>query len=131
MEIVGRAIRKTPATGTEGTMAASYAGMGGEDLTSAGGGAATFGLAASTSASTQVIKALAGRIMAVLCVSAGTATTPVQFFDNTATASGTVIGAVPGSATVTGASFLFAMPAANGIVVQQVANGPGLTVSYY
>jgi hypothetical protein len=130
MEISGRAIRKTPATATEGTLTAAYAGVGGEDLSSAGGGVAT-AVVAATTAATAVIKALAGRIMAVLCTAAGTGTTPVQFFDNTATASGTVIGAVPGSATVTGIPFVFAFPAANGIVVQQVANGPGLTVSYY
>lgn len=130
MEIVGRVVRKTPAAANEGDKASSFAGMGGEDLSSAGGGT-SYGVVGAGTASTNVIKALPGRLCALLVTSPGTASTPVQVFDNATSASGNIIGIVQGSATITGVPFIFLMPALNGIVVSQPANGPALTVSYY
>lgn len=130
MEIQGRAVRATPAASTDGKLQQSFVGVGGEDLSSAGGGTA-YGTVGATTASTVVLTALPGRLCSILVTSAGTASTPVQVFDNTATASGNIIGIVQGSATVTGVPFIFLMPAVAGIVVSQPANGPGLTVSYY
>jgi hypothetical protein len=106
MEVSGRAVRKTPAAQTEAALVSAFMGAGGEDLSSAGGGTA-YGTVGAGTASTTVLKALPGRLCAVLVTSAGTASTPVQFFDNTATASGNIIGVVQGSATITGIPFLF------------------------
>lgn len=130
MEISGRAVRATPAASTEGSKVSSFMGPGGEDLSSAGGGSG-YGVVGAGTASTVVLKALPGRLCSILVTSAGTASTPVQVFDNTTTASGNVIGIVQGSATITGVPFIFLMPALNGIVVSQPANGPGMTVAYY
>jgi hypothetical protein len=71
-----------------------------------------------------------GRLLQVLVTASGTGTGNVVIFDNATTASGTIIGMIP--ATVTAPTlFSFDMPAAFGIVVQNVASGPALTVSWH
>ena len=69
------------------------------------------------------------RIRHVLVTTAGTGTGNVLFFDSATTNSGTIIGVIPATVAA-GAIFSFSMPAANGIVCQNVASGPALTVSF-
>jgi hypothetical protein len=64
----------------------------------------------------------------VLVTTAGTGTGNVLFYDNATTNSGTVVGVVPATIAI-GTYYTFDMPVANGVVVQNVANGPVLTVS--
>jgi hypothetical protein len=82
-----------------------------------------------SAAANTVIKARPGRIRNVLVTTAGTGTGNVQFFDNATTNSGTVIAELPATVAV-GTFYSFCMPAGNGIVVQNVASGPVMTVSF-
>jgi hypothetical protein len=71
-----------------------------------------------------------GRLLQVLVTATGTGSGDVLIFDNATTNSGLVIGVIPATATI-GTLFSFDMPAAFGIVVQNVASGPALTVSWH
>jgi hypothetical protein len=82
-----------------------------------------------TGAGNTVVSALYGRLGRVLVTTAGTGSGGVLFYDNATTNSGTVIGYVPATVSV-GTYYTFDMPAANGITVVNVANGPVLTVSF-
>jgi hypothetical protein len=96
-------------------------------LATQGGGAQT-GTVASGSGNT-VVKGSAGRLCRVLVTTAGTGSGNVLIYDNASTNSGTVIGVVPATVAI-GTYYSLDLPAANGIVVANVANGPALTVSY-
>jgi hypothetical protein len=82
-----------------------------------------------TGAANNVVKAAGGRLCRVLVTTAGTGAGGVLIYDNATTNSGTVIGYIPATIAV-GTQYTFDMPAANGIVVANVANGPVLTVSF-
>ena len=82
-----------------------------------------------TGAGNTVIKPRSGQLRRVLVTTAGTGTGNVQFFDNATTNSGTVIGMVPATIAI-GNYYTFDMPAALGIVCQNVLNGPVMTVSF-
>jgi hypothetical protein len=82
-------------------------------------------------AGTTVILAAPGRLCRVLVTGAGSGSGNVTFFDNATTGTGTVIGVLPATVSVTGIPFDFQFPAANGITVTNVASGPALTVSYH
>ncbi len=92
------------------------------------GGSATVAIAASKSTVT-VVKSSTGRLCRVLVTTAGTAVT-VLIYDNASAASGTIIGAFPGTA-VAGTMYDFEMPAVNGITVGGAATNPAMTISYY
>jgi hypothetical protein len=93
------------------------------------GGGSTTGTV-TTGAGNTVIKASAGRLCRVLVTTAGTGSNQVLIYDNASTNSGTVIGVIPATIAI-GTYYTFDMPAANGITVANVANGPALTVSYF
>jgi hypothetical protein len=78
-----------------------------------------------------VIKGAPGRLCRVLVTTAGTGSGNVLFYDNATTNSGTVVGAIPATVSVTGTPYMLDMPCANGIVAVQVSSGPVLTVSYF
>lgn len=94
------------------------------------GGSVTATVVAGSGAAAQVIKASAGRLCRVVVTTAGAEGDDLKFYDNKTAASGTVIGVVPGAATL-GQSFDFQMPAANGITAGRVNGSPAVTVSYY
>jgi hypothetical protein len=97
-----------------------------ENLVSVGGNAT---LSVPTGAANTVITASVSRLCRIVVTTAGTGAGNVQFFDNATTNSGTVLFALP--ATVAVAQFYdVQMPAVNGIVCQNVVNGPVLTVSF-
>lgn len=77
---------------------------------------------------TTVIEAVPGRLCKAVVTTAGTDSGAVQFFDDSATAQGTQIAAIPGTVAV-GAIFDFQMPFKNGCVCVNPANGPVLAVS--
>jgi len=78
-----------------------------------------------------VIKASPGTIVTVVVTTTGTASagTTTNFYDSATTNSGTVLFAVPGNAAA-GTSYQVNMPAAAGITVAGVSNGPALTVAF-
>jgi hypothetical protein len=80
-------------------------------------------------AGNTVISPHPSRVRNVLVTTAGTGTGSVLFFDSATTNSGTVIGVVPATVAV-GALFSFNMPTGVGIVCQNVASGPALTISF-
>jgi len=82
-----------------------------------------------SAAANTVIKAHAGRLRNVLVTTAGSGSGGVLIYDNATVGSGTVIGYVPATIAV-GTFYVFAMPAAAGITVVNVASGPVLTVSF-
>src|SRR5690349_6380632 len=92
-------------------------------------GVGQFTVSVPSGAANTIIKAAPGRLCRIVVTTTGAGAGNVQFFDNASTNSGTVIGAVPANATA-GQFFDFQMPAANGIVAQNVASGPVLTVSF-
>lgn len=91
------------------------------------GGQATAAVAGG--AGNTVVSASPGRLCRVLVTTAGAGSGSVLIYDNASEASGTVLGVISAAAAVGGVS-VFDMPAANGIVVANVASGPALTVSY-
>jgi hypothetical protein len=94
-----------------------------ERLTSGGGQLSAF---IPTGASTTTLKRGIGRLCRIIVTSGGTAAFTV--FDNTA-ASGSVLFASPVT-TATGTVFDLALPAQNGITVQNVTSGPAIAVSF-
>jgi hypothetical protein len=82
-----------------------------------------------TGAANTVIKGSTGRLCRAVVTTTGTGAGNVQFFDNATTNSGTVVAAIPANAAA-GQSFDFHMPCVNGIVAQNVLNGPVITVSF-
>ncbi len=96
------------------------------ELHTSDGGASTATVAAGSG--NTVLKASSGRLCRVLVTAAGTGTGNVLFYDNATTNNGTVIGILPANAAI-GTVYVFEMPAANGIVVANISNGPALTVS--
>jgi hypothetical protein len=80
-------------------------------------------------AGNTVISPFPSRVRNVLVTTAGTGTGDVLFFDSKSAASGTVVGVVPATVAV-GTIFSFDMPTSTGIVCQNVASGPALTVSF-
>ena len=82
-----------------------------------------------TGVGNTVIKPRSGQLRRVLVTTAGTGAGQVNFYDNATTNSGTVIGSIPATVAV-GTFYIFDMPAALGITVANVANGPVLTVSF-
>lgn len=82
-----------------------------------------------TGAANTVIKPRSGQLRRVLITTAGTGAGQVNFYDNATTNSGTVIASVPATIAV-GTFYVFDMPAAAGITVANVANGPVMTVSF-
>jgi hypothetical protein len=97
-------------------------------MPSQGGGATTASVP--TGAANTIVKNAPGRLCRVLVTTAGTGSGSVLIYDNASTNSGTVIGVIPATIVI-GTFYTFDMPAANGITVANVANGPVLTVSYY
>jgi hypothetical protein len=95
--------------------------------THVGPGALTATVAAG--AGNTVVSANGGRLCRVLVTTAGTGAGNVPIYDNATTNSGTIIGQIPATIAVN-TYYTFDMPAANGITVANVANGPALTVSY-
>jgi hypothetical protein len=91
--------------------------------------ATTTGTVAGGAANT-VVSPNPGRLLQVLVTATGAGTGNVVIFDNATTAAGTIIGIIPATATV-GTLFTFDMPCAFGIVVQNVASGPALTVAWH
>jgi hypothetical protein len=83
-----------------------------------------------SSAGNVVISNTPGRLAKVLVTTAGTGAGNVLFYDNATTNTGTIIGIVAATISVTGTPLTFDIPAANGIVCAQVASGPVFTVSY-
>lgn len=81
-----------------------------------------------TPTSLTVIKASPGRLARVLCSTAN-ATNAILIYDNASAASGTVIGAIPTTATI-GQIFDLQMPAANGITIAATASAGTITVSW-
>ncbi len=94
--------------------------------TEQGGGTVT---SIASAAANTVVKASAGRLCRVLVTTAGSGTGNVLFYDNATTNSGQVIGIVPATIAI-GTYYTFDMPAGLGIVVQNVASGPVLAVSW-
>jgi hypothetical protein len=90
------------------------------------GGTAT---AAVASNAATAVKASGGRLAKVLVTTTGTGSGNVPIYDNSSSATGTIIGLVPANAAA-GSIYTFDMPAANGIYVGAVASGPAMTVSY-
>lgn len=84
-------------------------------------------VAAGTGAADVPIKAAPGFLGTVTVTAAGSAA--MNLWDNAATHSGTVLCAIPSSATV-GQVFQVNMPAANGITATQASGSPAITVSY-
>lgn len=111
---------------TDGTDSSGI-GAGG-DLWAGIGGSTTASVP--TGAANTVVKASAGRLCRVLVTTAGAGAGNVLIYDNATTNSGTVIGILPATIAI-GTFYIFDMPAANGITVQNVASGPVLTVSYF
>ncbi len=99
----------------------------GGNLAISDGGSSTTSVA--SGAANTVVKASAGRLCRAVVTTTGTGSGNVQFFDNATTNSGVVIGAIPATVTA-GATYDFSMPASAGITVQNVANGPVITVSF-
>jgi hypothetical protein len=82
-----------------------------------------------TGAANTVVTAGPGWLRRALVTTAGSGAGDVLVYDNATTNSGIVIGIIPATVAI-GTQFTFEMPAANGIVVVNVASGPVLTVSY-
>jgi hypothetical protein len=101
-------------------------GAGGEQIVSAGGSTTA---SVPSGAANTVVKATAGRLCKAIVTTAGTGTGSVLVYDNATTNSGTVIGVVPATIAI-GTVYDFQFPAANGITVTNVANGPVLTISF-
>jgi hypothetical protein len=80
-----------------------------------------------TGAGNTVVSAAAGRLASVIVTTASTGAA-VFIYDNATTNSGTIIGALPASVAV--GRYPFDVPAANGITVANVLNGPVCTVVY-
>ena len=86
-------------------------------------------LSIASAAANTVVKPRSGRLRRVLVTTAGTGTGQVLFYDNATTNSGVLIGGLPATVAV-GVYYTFDMPAALGIVCQNVSSGPVLTVSF-
>lgn len=82
-----------------------------------------------TGSGNTVVSPGPGRLARVLVTTAGTGSGDALIYDNATTNSGTVIGVIPATIAI-GTYYVFEMPAANGITVANVANGPVLTVGY-
>lgn len=91
------------------------------------GGASTSAIAAGTTSNT-VIKNGSGRLAVVLITANGS--NSMTFYDNNATASGTIIGILPATTTV-GQMYPFYLPATNGITAGGNSGNPGVTVGYF
>lgn len=102
-----------------------------ENLVSTGGNGSIAVTQAQIAAGVVVLKAAPGRLCRVLVTTATTAAQNITIFDNASAGSGTIIGIIPGGATV-GQFFDFAMPAFNGITVGQNASlaAGAITVSF-
>jgi hypothetical protein len=79
-------------------------------------------------AGNTVVSAAPGRLCRVLVTTASTGAA-VLIYDNATTNSGTVIGYLAANVAA-GTLTVFDMPAAAGITVANVLNGPVITVSY-
>ena len=101
----------------------------GNSLRVSSGGGAT-GTVPATTAGNTVIKATPGRVCRVLATTTGTGTGTVNIYDNATTNSGTIIGQIAANAAA-GTLVDIQMPAAAGITVAQVTNGPALTIAYF
>jgi hypothetical protein len=84
----------------------------------------------SPSAGNTVISPNPGRLLQVLVTATGGGTGDAFIFDSASAASGTIVGVIPATATI-GTLFTFDMPVAFGIVAQNVASGPALTVAWH
>jgi hypothetical protein len=80
-------------------------------------------------AGNTVVSSSPGFLARILVTTAGTGAGNVPIYDNASTNSGTVIAQIPATIGVN-TYYTFDMPAANGITVANVANGPVLTVSF-
>jgi hypothetical protein len=89
-------------------------------------GSRTLAIAASTAANT-VVSTNKGYLFRVLVTVTGT--NQMNIYDNTSSASGTIIGLIPANASP-GQVFEFKMTATQGITVAGNANNPGVTISY-
>jgi hypothetical protein len=98
------------------------------DLLTNSGGQST--VSVPSGAGNTVIKAGPGRLCRVVITTLGSGSGDVTFYDNATTNSGTVLFRFINTQAL--ATYLPAidMPAANGITVANVANGPVFTVSY-
>lgn len=81
-----------------------------------------------TGAGNTTILDQSGRLREVLVTTAGTGSGNVEIYDNASAATGTLIGLIPATVDA-GTSYTFMMPAAFGITVKNVSNGPVLTIS--
>lgn len=82
-----------------------------------------------TPTSLTVIKAAPGRLARILVTTANGAN-QINIYDNASAASGTIIGAVPASAAVTGIPLDIQMPALAGITIAATASAGTITVSW-
>jgi hypothetical protein len=90
----------------------------------------SYATVAATTAGNTVVKAKPGRLRQIAVTSTGTGSgTFVSVYDNATTNSGNVLFSLPSNAAA-GTIYAVQLPADLGIVVAQVTNGPGLTVSY-
>lgn len=83
-------------------------------------------VAAGVGTAAVVVKSSPGYLKGVVVTATGTAA--LSFYDNASTASGTVIGIVPASATL-GQYLQMEMPAGNGVVAGQLSGTPAVTAS--
>jgi hypothetical protein len=102
-----------------------------ETLVSYGGQATAAVTQAQIAAGVVVVKAYSGRLCRVIVTTATTAAQNITIFDNASAGSGTIIGIIPGGATV-GQSFDFHAPAVSGITIGQNASlaAGAMTVSF-
>jgi hypothetical protein len=101
------------------------------ELNTAGDGVLTAAIA--VAAGNTIVKATAGRICTAVITTIST-TTDATIYDNATTNTGTKLGIIPGTTSnanaLLGTIFRFNIPAANGIVVANTANGPAFTLSF-
>lgn len=87
----------------------------------------TRAVAAGTGTAPVVVKATPGILTTVVVTAAGSA--QLNIYDNPSAASGTILAAIPASATV-GQIFAVHMPANLGITAGQVSGSPAVTVAF-
>lgn len=86
--------------------------------------------AIAVAAATTVIKAAPGRVVSALVTTAGSgAGDNAIIYDNASAGSGTILAVISGAAAVA-AQVSIDLPAANGITVVNVSNGPAFTLGY-
>lgn len=90
------------------------------------GSTSTATIAAGAGTSAAVLKPSSGYLGTILVTSTGSAN--LLFYDNPSAASGTIIGAIPSTATV-GQTFS-GLPAKNGITAGVLSGTPAVTVSF-